>query len=335
MDRSSRAKAAHCRHVDDHGPGIRRVRAGKSFRYLSVRGRPIRDAATLARIRALTIPPAWTDVWICPSPAGHVQATGRDRRGRKQYRYHARFRELCEETKYAHMVAFAAALPRIRRRVDRDLARRGVSREKVLATVVRLLEITLIRVGNEEYARANRSYGLASLRDRHVDVRGSTLRFHFRGKSGKQHSVTVDDARLARIVQRCRDLPGEVLFQYVDDDGRRHVVEAADVNEYLRAISGADFTAKDFRTWAGTVLTARALAASVERSPKKAVVAAVKDVALRLGNTAAVCRRSYVHPAVIDTFLERGLRGWATSARPRASALSCDERKVLRILEAA
>jgi len=286
------AKAAHCHYVDDTKPGIRRVKSGKGFRFVSPDGKTVRDADTLRRIRSLVIPPAWTNVWICVDPDGHIQATGRDARGRKQYRYHPRFREIREETKYERMMAFAEALPAIRAKVDEDLGAHGLTRDKVLATVVRLLEITLIRVGNEEYARENGSFGLTTMRTRHVDISGSTIGFHFRGKSGKEHQVKIHDRRLARTLQRCNDLPGEVLFQYIGEDGERHTVESADVNEYIRRIAGAEFTAKDFRTWAGTVLAAQALKElakfDTKAVAKKNIVAAVKSVSGRLGNTPTV-----------------------------------------------
>src|ERR1700741_3905445 len=256
-------EAAHdagLRYSSDDRPGLRRLRAGRGFRYLDVEGRAITDAAELRRIRRLAIPPAWTDVWIASDPRGHLQATGRDAKGRKQYRYHERFREVRDETKYERMLEFAKLLPRIRRRIDRDLRRPELTREKVLATIVRLLERTLIRVGNEEYARANRSYGLTTLREKHVDVAGARVRFRFRGKSGKDHALDVRDRRVARVIRRLQDLPGQELFRYVDAEGAVHSIDSADVNDYLREITGADLTAKDFRTWAGTVLAARALA---------------------------------------------------------------------------
>jgi DNA topoisomerase-1 len=302
------AKQAGLRYVSDDGPGIRRRRAGSGFSYLDPDGERITDLDTLRRIRSLAVPPAWTDVWISPHPRGHIQATGRDARGRKQYRYHPRWREVRDETKYERMVAFGASLPAIRKRLNKDLSRRGLPREKVLATVVRLLEMSLIRVGNEEYARDNRSFGLTTMRDRHVDVDGSNLRFHFTGKSGKRHQVGVTDRRLARIVERCQDLPGQTLFQYVDDEGERHPVDSDDVNEYLRDISGQDFTAKDFRTWAGTVLAAWALkdleAFDSEAQAKRNIVEAVEQVAGYLGNTPAVCRKCYVHPEILDSYLD-------------------------------
>lgn len=310
IDPLESAKAADLRYVDDSGPGIQRRAHGKSFRYLKPDGTPVKEAATLGRIRSLVIPPAWTNVWICPSPDGHIQATGRDARGRKQYRYHPRFRQVRDETKYVRMLAFAKGLPKIRRRVDADLSLPGLPREKVLATVVRLLEITLIRVGNEEYARENASFGLTTLRNRHVDVTGSAIKFHFRGKSGVEHKLEVHDRRIAKVVARCSDLPGQVLFQYVDDDGRPCTIESAEVNEYIRSISGADFTAKDFRTWAGTVLCAKQLQRLITEEEisiaarKKNVVQAIKEVSGRLGNTVAVCRKCYVHPEVVGAYLE-------------------------------
>jgi DNA topoisomerase-1 len=305
------ARAAGLRYVSDATPGIRRVRAGKGFRYVGANGKPVRDAATLRRVRSLVIPPAWTDVWICPRADGHLQATGRDARGRKQHRYHPRWRAVRDETKYHRLVAFARALPRLRRRVARDLARPGLPREKVLAAVVRLLEITLARVGNEEYARANHSYGLTTLQDRHADIAGSHVCFHFRGKSGVEHDIDLTDRRLARIVQQCQDLPGQELFQWVDEDDRVHDVNSADVNDYLREAAGADFTAKDFRTWAGTVLAAQALeefqAFDSQAQAKRNVVRAIEAVAKRLGNTRAVCRKCYVHPAILDAYLDGSL----------------------------
>jgi DNA topoisomerase-1 len=302
------ARLVGLRYVSDTLPGIQRKRHGAHFRYTGPDGAPVRDAQTLARIRALVIPPAWTDVWICPMPHGHLQATGRDAKGRKQYRYHPRWREVRDATKYTRMIAFGRALPRIRERVEHDLALPGLPRAKVLATVVRLLETTLIRVGNEEYAKTNRSYGLTTLRNRHVDIAGATLRFHFRGKSGITHTIGINDRRLAGIVRRCRELPGAELFQYLDDDGERRGVDSGDVNEYLREITGEEFTAKDFRTWAGTVLAAMALqeleAFDSDAQAKKNVVGAIERVAERLGNTPSVCRKCYVHPAVLDAYLD-------------------------------
>ena len=302
------AKLAGLTYVSDSQPGITRKRAGKSFTYVHPQGTRVRDAESLVRIRSLAIPPAWAEVWICVNPNGHLQAVGRDARGRKQYRYHPRWRAIRDETKYARLLAFARVLPKIRARVAQDLARPGLPREKVLATVVRLLETTLIRIGNEEYARENGSFGLTTMRNRHVAVSGSLLRFHFRGKSGKEHAVDIRDPRLARIVRRCQELPGQELFQFVDDDGARQSIDSADVNEYLRGVAGEEFTAKDFRTWAGTVLAALALAEvaafSSKRQARRNIVRAVESVARRLGNTPAICRKGYVHPAIIDAYLD-------------------------------
>ena len=296
------------RYVTDTGPGIRRKRTGKAFRYVDTEGRPLGDRSALARIKSLVIPPAWEDVWICPSPLGHLQATGRDGKGRKQYRYHPRWRDVRDGAKYGRMMEFGQALPQIRERTDRDLAAPGLPRRKVLAAVVQLLERSLIRVGNDEYAKVNHSYGLTTMRDKHVALNGSTVRFEFRGKSGVRHKVDIQDRRLARVVRRCHDLPGQELFQYVDDEGKTQDVDSADVNDYLREITGRDFTAKDFRTWEGTVLAAIALrefeAFDSEAQAKKNVVRAVERVAERLGNTPTVCRKCYVHPAVLDAYLD-------------------------------
>jgi DNA topoisomerase-1 len=301
------ARAAGLRYVRGDEPGIERQRCGNSFRYVRPDGSAVRERQTLARIRALAIPPAWREVWICARDDGHVQATGRDARNRKQYRYHRRWHEVRDETKYGRMIPFARALPRIRRRVQRDLARPGLPREKVLATVVRLLEVTRMRVGNEEYARVNESFGLTTLRGRQVKVRGATLRFRFRGKSGVEHAFELADRKLAGIVRRIQDLPGEELFQYVGEDGETRGIESADVNAYLREISGEEFTSKDFRTWAGTVLAARALVLhppfSSQAQARRNVVQAIESVAKQLGNTKAVCRKCYVHPAVVESYL--------------------------------
>ena len=301
------AHAAGLRYVTDAAPGIRRRRIGRGFAYVAPSGEPVVDPAELERIRRLAIPPRWTDVWICALPAGHLQVTARDARGRKQYRYHPRYREVRDETKFGRMLAFSEVLHLIREHVERDIARRDHSREKVLATVVWLLERTLIRVGSDEYARANGSYGLTTLRRRHVAVSGARLRFEFRGKSGVAHSVTVTDRRISRIVQRCQELPGQELFQYLDDDGRRQSVDADDINQYLRRITGRDVTAKDFRTWAGTLLAAVALRelgpAPSERQAKANVLRALAAVAARLGNTRTVCRKYYVHPAILEGYM--------------------------------
>ena len=334
-DPAASARSAGLRYVSDCQPGLRREMGSLGFRYKRTDGRLVRNAADLKRIRSLAIPPAWTDVWICRDPKGHLQATGRDARGRKQYRYHAGWRASRDENKFDRMQVFAAALPKIRARTAADIAQAGLPREKVLATVVQLLEKSLIRVGNEEYAKTNDSFGLTTLRDKHVDVKGSTLRFEFRGKSGKRHSVGVNDRRLARIVKQCRDLPGQELFQYIDDDGRRQHVNSADVNAYLREITAEEFTAKDFRTWSGTVLAAAALRefekpASINQA-KKDVVKAIEAVAGVLGNTPAVCRKSYIHPGVIDAYVD----GSIGELRPtkRIATLRSDEAATLGILQ--
>ncbi|QDV33408.1 DNA topoisomerase IB [Tautonia plasticadhaerens] len=330
------AESAGLRHASDDGPGIRRVRCGLGFRYEDPAGRTIRDREVMRRIASLAIPPAWTGVWICPDPSGHLQATGRDARGRKQYRYHPRWRSVRDETKYARMIAFGASLGRLRTRIDRDLRRRGLPREKVLAVVVRLLEVSLIRVGNDDYAERNHSYGLTTLRDRHVSFEGGTIRFAFRGKSGVSHEVDLHDARLARVIRRCRDLPGQELFQYLDQGGKVVDVGSADVNDYLREATGRDFTAKDFRTWAGTVLAAMALqeceSCSSESEAKRNIVRAVGRVAERLGNTPTVCRKCYVHPAVIDAYLDGTM---LDALRRRADRALSDDLKHLRPEEAA
>jgi DNA topoisomerase-1 len=295
-------------YLTDDAPGIRRLHTKTGFRYVDPAGKPVHDPKTLERITSIVIPPAWTDVWISPVADAHIQATGRDKRGRKQYRYHPHWREVRDRAKYDRTISFATALPTIRERVDADLAKPGVSKDKVLAVVVSLLETTLIRVGNKEYARDNGSFGLTTMRDRHVKVNGSEVRFHFRGKSGKDHSVTLRDRRLARLVKKCQDLPGQELFQYVDEEGVRHAIESADVNAYLREITGEDFTAKDFRTWAGTLLAATALEElenfESAAEAKRLLTGALESVARKLGNTPTVCRTCYVHPDVIDEFLE-------------------------------
>ena len=334
------ARSAGLRWVSDEAPGIRRLRAGRGFKYVHPSGRPLNDGRALARIRSLAVPPAWTDVWICPDPRGHIQATGRDAKGRKQYRYHARWRVARDETKYDRLLDFGRALPRIRQRVRRDLGRRGLPREKVLATVLRLLEKTLIRVGNEEYARANRSFGLTTLNNRHVKVRGPRIHFRFRGKSGMVHEFGIEDAELSRIVKRCQDLPGQELFQYEDGHGRRRGVGSGDVNAYLAEAAGRDFTAKDFRTWAGSVRAWWALAAQpppgTARQGRRAVNEAIEDVARRLGNTPAICRKAYVHPAVAETYLDGGLRSRGGRARGSRSfqALRPAEAALLGLLSA-
>jgi DNA topoisomerase-1 len=303
------AAEAGLRYVADNSPGYSRTANGEHFKYLDTQGKPIRDEERLLRIKRLAIPPAWIDVWICPSPLGHIQATGRDARRRKQYRYHERWRELRDENKFDRLAEFANALSKIRRRVAQDIRLPGLPREKVLATVVRLLERTFIRVGNEEYARDNKSFGLTTIKNRHVKVSGDHLRFRFRGKSGRQHEVAITDGRIAKIVSKCQDLPGQDLFQYVSDDGEVRSVTSQDVNDYLREITNKNFTAKDFRTWAGTVLAAIALAAQSEFETKKQAKANLKTaicaVARLLGNTPAVCRKCYVHPAILEAYVMR------------------------------
>jgi DNA topoisomerase-1 len=349
------ARAAGLRHVDDRRPGLGRRPSGKRVwqgkrrvaesLIVDAAGRPVRDEAILTRIRKLAIPPAWRDVWICPDPAGHLQATGRDARGRKQYRYHPRWRAERDSNKYSRMIEFGRVLPLLRRRIATDLRRPGLPRGKVLATVVKLLEITFIRVGNEEYARSNRSFGLTTLEDRHVDVRPSGVRFHFRGKSGVFHHVSVEDPSIARIVRRCRDLPGQELFQYLNEEGQPATIDSADVNEYIHEVAGQDFTAKDFRTWAGTVMAAMALreliAAAHGKGPirptNRNVVRAIERVAERLGNTPSVCRKCYVHPEVIASYLDGTLasalaRRLDAPAGRRVRGLRPEEAAVLALL---
>ncbi|MEZ0169275.1 DNA topoisomerase IB [Microvirga sp. TS319] len=308
VDPRDAAETAGLTYVSDEEPGIRRKRSGKGFTYLRPDGKKVEDRATLDRIKSLAIPPAYTDVWICPRANGHIQATGRDAKGRKQYRYHAAFREARESTKYEHMLEFARGLPAIRRTIDEHMSRRGLPREKVLATVVHLLETTLIRVGNEDYAKQNKSYGLTTLRDPHVKVEGSELRFQFKGKSGKIWKLQVKDRRIAKIVKACQDLSGQDLFQYLDDDGEHQSVTSSDVNAYLKEITGRDITAKDFRTWAGTVLAALALSEfeqfDSEARAKKNIRAAIEQVSARLGNTPTICRKCYVHPEVFSCYLK-------------------------------
>ena len=334
------AKAAGLRYTTDSRPGITRKRRGSGFVYFTPEGKPFRSPDELARIRSLVVPPAWTSVWICPDALGHLQATGRDARGRKQHRYHPKWRQVRDETKYYRMLAFAQALPSVRRRTQSDLARAGLPREKVLALVVQLLEKTLIRVGNDEYARQNRSFGLTTLRDGHVEISGGRMRFSFRGKSGVEHEVDLDDRRLARVVKACRDLPGYDLFQYVDDAGSRQAVGSSDVNAYLREITGQEFTSKDFRTWAGTVLAADLLGTfdrcRSNAEAKRNIVRAVEAVAKRLGNTKAVCRKCYIHPAIFEAYLDGSMtngRGRRVRARRTADAFVNGEAAVLALLQ--
>jgi len=338
LDPAAAAKSAGLRYVSDNEPGFRRVRHGKGFKYVAADGRRVSDNGELCRLRSLAIPPAYSDVWICRDPNGHLQATSRDSRGRKQYRYHSQWREVRDETKFERLLEFAAALPTIRTSVGRDLRLAGLPKAKVLATVVRLLDTTLIRVGNEEYARANRSFGLTTLRSKHAAVTGKHLRLRFRGKGGKEHDVDIHSERLARIVRQCQQLPGQELFQYVDDAGEARRVDSLDVNEYLREISGGAFTAKDFRTWHASVECFRALA---ERPPVQSATAAkshledvIKHVAARLRNTPAICRKCYIHPAVIDAHLA-GIYKPRLPARPqRRGSLWPVERSMVRFLKA-
>ena len=308
VDPKDAAESAGLRYVSDGRPGIRRKRAGTGFTYIRPDGGRLAEANTLKRIKSIAIPPAWTDVWICPSPEGHIQATGRDARGRKQYRYHPRFREVRESTKYGHVVAFADALPCIRKTVKEHMALRGLPREKVLATVVHLLETTLIRVGNDEYADQNNSYGLTTLKNRHVAVAGNEVRFRFTGKSGKQWSLRVRDKRIAKIIKACQELPGQELLQCLDEAGHCQDVTSTDVNNYLKEITGKDITAKDFRTWAGTVLAAMALSEleSFDNAAqaKRHLRAAIESVASKLGNTPTICRKCYVHPEVLNSYMD-------------------------------
>ena len=337
------AEEAGLRYVSDEQPGYTRKTKGDDFDYFDTEGRKIRDETRLLRIKRLAIPPAYTNVWICPTPNGHIQATGRDGRGRKQYRYHERWREVRDENKYDRMIVFAKALPKLRRRVNRDLKRRGLPREKVLATVVQLLERTFIRIGNEEYAKENKSFGLTTMRNHHVDVTATKLKFRFRGKSGKEHEVDVTDRRLAKIIRQLQDLPGQEVFQYVNGDGEVRTVSSQDVNDYLREVTGEDFTAKDFRTWAGTVLAAMALNAQDpfenKSQAKKNIKDAISAVAKILGNTPAVCRKCYVHPAVLESYLDgamiEGLKQkTAETLERKRGDLRSEEAAVMSFLQA-
>ncbi|MBO1019209.1 DNA topoisomerase IB [Methylobacterium sp. SD274] len=330
-------------YVDADRPGLTRRRSGTGFSYRDAKGKPVRDPKILKRVRSLAVPPAYTDVWICPRADGHIQATGRDAKGRKQYRYHPDFRQARDSTKFEHIMAFADALPAIRARVEEDMSRRGLSREKVLATIVHLLEATLIRVGNDDYARTNKSYGLTTLRDPHVTVAGAELTFRFKGKSGKMWNLSVKDRRVARIVKSCQDLPGQELFQYIDDAGETRDVTSADVNAYLREITGQEITAKDFRTWAGTVLAALALqefeAFDSAAKAKKNLRAAIESVSARLGNTPTICRKCYIHPEILDGYLEGALLIQVADAvkdelRDDIARLKPEEAAVLGLLRA-
>jgi DNA topoisomerase-1 len=342
MNDDQRPATGGLRHARDDRPGLTRRRAGRGFSYRDADGRRIHDRDTIERIRKIAIPPAWNDVWICPDPNGHLQATGRDTRGRKQYRYHPRYRSRRDRAKFERLIAFAKALPAIRDQVERDLARPGLPREKVVAAVVRLLELTLIRVGNDEYARLNRSFGLTTLRNRHAAVEGTEITFRFRGKSGQHQEVGLRDRRLAAVVRRCRDLPGQELFQYVGDDGVPHDIASDDVNDYLAAIA-TGITAKDFRTWAGTVLAYRALRAigkgSTDREKQRNIATAIRETADNLGNTPAVARQAYVHPAVVAAYLDGGIRTALVKAAedtddPPGATDPAEERAVVALLRA-
>jgi len=334
------AEEAGLQYVSHERPGYRRRLNGKDFEYLDTEGKRIRDEQRVLRIKRLAIPPAWTDVWICPSPTGHIQATGRDARQRKQYRYHERWREIRDENKFGRLADFAKALPQIRKRVDQDIKLPGLPREKVLATVVRLLERTFIRIGNDEYARENKSFGLTTIKDRHVTLKGAHLRFRFRGKSGRQHEVDIRDRQVAKIISRLQDLPGQELFQYIDDDGKVHDVRSQDVNDYLRGITNENFTAKDFRTWAGTLLSALALNVQggfkTNKEGKANVKRAISAVAQLLGNTPAICRKCYVHPAIIEAYLSgTQIAGLGQAIKDSAKInLHAVERAVLKSLDA-
>lgn len=335
------AESAGLRHVSDNGPGIRRIRRGKRFSYILPNGEPVRDAATLERIRKLAIPPAYEDVWICPKANGHLQASGRDAKGRKQYRYHNDFRAVRDGNKYEHILEFAAVLPKIRATVDAHMSLRGLPREKVMATIIHLMEMTMIRVGNSQYAEANKSYGLSTMRDRHVAVEGSELRFNFKGKSGKQWRLSIRDRRVARIVKAAQDLPGQHLFQYLDDAGVQHEVTSGDVNRYLKEISGADVTSKDFRTWTGTVLAAVGLGefpgVETAAAANRNIRATVEAVSGILGNTPSVCRKCYIHPAVLESYLAGTLQlkviAQGDGGDGEVGRLTPEERAVLRFLK--
>ncbi|WBU62060.1 DNA topoisomerase IB [Paracoccus albus] len=340
VDPEDAAESVGLIYVSDDSPGISRARSGKGFSYRGSNGQTITDKRRRARLNALAIPPAWQDVWICPDPRGHLQATGRDARGRKQYRYHPDFREVRDGAKYDHMLQFATALPKIRQQVHKDLGRRGLPAEKVLATVVWLLENTMIRVGNTDYARSNKSHGLTTLRDRHVDIDGSKIRFKFKGKGGKDWDLGITDRRVAKIVQSVQDLPGQHLFQYEDEDGDRQQVSSTEVNDYLRDISGSEVTAKDFRTWTGTVLAAIALAeyekADSESAAKANVRDAIESVAAHLGNTPAICRKCYVHPQIIDAYMADELKlelRDKIEKKLKKPGLRHEEKQVLKFLE--
>ena len=335
------AKSAGLVYVSDTAPGIRRIGSAKAPRYITADKRAVTDKNTLARIKRLAIPPAWTDVWICPKDNGHLQATGRDAKGRKQYRYHPHWRQTRDESKYTRMLDFARALPKVRQRIEQDLKKPGLPREKVLAAVIKILETGLIRVGNDEYARTNKSFGLTTMQDRHVDVNGSTIRFEFRGKSGKFHKIDIEDRRLAKIVGGCQAIPGQELFQFIGDDGKPHDVTSTDVNEYLQEITRSDFTAKDFRTWGGTVLAAMALRefqkCDTKTQAKKNLIRAIEAVSQRLGNTPAICKKCYIHPEIMNAYLDGTMIGTfkkrAETELRTAAELRPEENAVLSFLQ--
>src|SRR4051812_33466371 len=342
-DTATALRRAHLKYANPDADGIVRKRRGKTFTFIKPTGTAVRDGSTLSRIRSLVIPPAWQEVWISPDPRGHIQAVGRDARGRKQYKYHADWRRVRDESKYDHVIEFAKVLPKIRRAAKKHLKLPGLPREKVLAAVVLVMEKTLIRVGNDEYAKQNGSYGLTTLQDHHAKISGRRVRFHFRGKSGVEHDIDLEDSQLAKIVRQCRELPGQELFQYVDANGKVRDIGSGDINDYLRAVTGQDFTAKDYRTWAGTVLAAKALRAFEDegggRGLKRNLVRAIETVAERLGNTKAVCRKCYIHPAGMNAYLDGNL---AAKLKDRAAAelriarrhgLDEDEEAVLKMLE--
>lgn len=340
QDMELSAQLAKLRYVSDDRPGFTRKKTASGFRYVDTHGKPVKDEKHLARIKSLAIPPAWTKVWICPYANGHLQATGIDAKGRKQYRYHKQWREVRDEAKYEHMIDFGLHLPMIRERVKQDMSKSGLSREKVLAIIIYLLENTMIRVGNDEYAKTNKSYGLTTLRNRHVEVKGGEVKFHFRGKSGVEHSLSLRDAKLARLIRKVKELPGQDLFQYIAEDGSRHAISSSDVNQYLKEITGRDYTAKDFRTWSGTLHTVQALQemekSDSESQAKKNVVKAIEAASKKLGNTPAICRKCYVHPLVIETYMA-GLLFEKLEAQAEEqgdeTALNLIERHVLQLLQ--
>lgn len=331
------AQLGKLRYVNDTQPGFSRKRHGEKFRYLDVDGKPLKNPAHLARIKSLAIPPAWKDVWICKYAHGHLQATGRDAKGRKQYRYHQQWREVRDEMKYDHLADFGMQLPMIRQVIDQELAKPGITRTKVLATIVYLLENTMIRIGNDAYAKQNKSFGLTTLRNRHVNIDGSQIEFHFRGKSGIDHQIRLKDSRLARIVKRIKDLPGQELFQYVDGDGSRHAVDSSEVNDYLKEITGKDYTAKDFRTWSGTVQATLLLQSlqpfTTVTEAKKNISLAIETAAKRLGNTPAICRKCYVHPLIIEKYLAGEMQDLINQTPDEDQQLTFVEHYILETLQ--